>query len=88
MKQAVITYPDELPQEMHLSEDELVQQVTFLAAAKLFELGRITAGQGARLAGMERRSFLEKLADAGVAAIQLDQTELQAEISAARRLAG
>ena len=86
-KEAVIQYPDEFPGTMKLTDDEFVQELTFLAAAKLYELSRVTAGQGARLAGMSRFAFLSRLGTVGVAAINLRGEEIDAEIAAARELA-
>lgn len=88
VRQAKITYPDGFPQMLKMSEREFVAELTFLAAAKLFELGRLTSGKAARLAGMERVAFLYRLQQIGVPAINLRDEEVQAEVEAARELAG
>jgi predicted HTH domain antitoxin len=88
MKQAVIPYPAGLPQILKLSDSEFALELRFLAAAKLFELGRLSSGKAARLAGMERVTFLHELARIGVSAINLREEEVEAEIEAARDLAG
>jgi predicted HTH domain antitoxin len=88
MKQAVIRYPDGYPQMLKLSDREFAEELSFLAAAKLYELGRFTASQAARLAQMDRLSFLAQLSEAGVPAINLRDEEVDAEIEAARELAG
>lgn len=86
-KQAVIDYPEELPGAMKLTDTEFVEELRFLAAAKLFELGRVTAGQAARLAHLDRLTFLVSLGRIGVPAINLRGEEVDAEIEAARELA-
>ena len=88
MSQAVIPYPDGLAQVLRLSEQEFCAELVFMAAAKLYELGRLSSGQAARLAGMERVVFLARLSQIGVPAINLRDEEIDAELEAARELAG
>jgi len=87
MKQAVISYPAGLPQALKLSDREFAEEIRFLAAAKLYELGRLSAGKAAHLAEMDRLSFLHELGRIGVPAINLREEEVEAEIQAARDLA-
>jgi predicted HTH domain antitoxin len=86
-KQATVTYPEELPQTLAMSDAEFVQALSFLAAAKLYELGRLSAGKAASLAGMARLTFLRRLTEVNVPAINLRDEEVAAEIQAARELA-
>lgn len=88
MKHATISYPDELAETLRLGEEEMPQELAFLAAAKLYELGRLPAGQAADLARVDRLTFLRRLAEAGVPAINLRDDEVREEISAARHLSG
>lgn len=85
-KQAVISYPAGIPQILKLSDREFANELRFLAAAKLFELGRLTAGKAARLAEMDRLTFLYELGRIGVPAINLRDEEVDAEIEASRDL--
>ena len=85
-KQAMISYPAGIPQLLKLSDREFAEELRFLAAAKLFELGRLTAGKAARLAEMDRLTFLYELGRIGVPAINLRDEEVEAEIQAARDL--
>ena len=88
MSQAVVAYPEGLAEVLRLSQKEFRIELLFMAAAKLYELGRLTSGQAARLAGVDRVSFLSRLSQVGVAAINLRDEEIDAEIEAARELAG
>jgi len=88
MKETVLTYPDGLPQSLKLSDREFAEEVRFLAAAKLYELGRLSAGRAAQLADLDRLTFLARLAAIGVPAINLREEEVTAELDAARELAG
>jgi len=49
------------------------------AAVKLFELGKLSSGAAARLAGMPRTLFLASLANYGVDSFRLTEEELKAE---------
>jgi predicted HTH domain antitoxin len=86
MKEAVVTYPDGMAQMLKMSDAEFAQELRFLAAAKLYELGRLSSGKAAQLAGMKRVEFLHSLAQVGVPAINLRDEEIEAEVHAARRM--
>lgn len=84
---ATITYPKGFPQMLKMSEGEFVEELRFLAAAKMYELGRLTAGKAAQLANMKRLDFIYRLESIGVPVINLRDEEVDAEIEAARDLA-
>ncbi len=85
--QAILAYPEGFPQMLKMSDAAFVNELRFMAAAKLYELGRISSGQAAKLADLERVEFLYRLAQIGVPAINLRDEEIDAEIQAARELA-
>ncbi len=87
LKEATVTYPQGVPQLLKMSDAEFAGELTFLAAAKLYELGRLSSGKAAELAGMARVEFLQALAQIGVPAINLQAEEVEAEIRAAKELA-
>jgi predicted HTH domain antitoxin len=64
----------ELPLE--ISEDE----VRLLLAIKLYELGRLSLGQAAKLAGYSKRTFIELLGKHGVPVVSYLPEELQEEV--------
>lgn len=72
---------------LKMSEGEFVEELRFLAAAKMYELGRLTAGKAAQLTEMKRLDFLYRLGTIGVPAINLRDEEVDAEIQAAQDLA-
>ena len=88
IKQATITYPAEIPPMLKLSDQEFARELRFLGAAKLFELGRLSSGKAAQLAGMDRLAFLYELNRIGVPAVNLRDGEVEAEVQAAKDLAG
>lgn len=87
LKEATVPYPQGVPQLLKMSDDEFADELRFLAAVKLYELGRLSSGKAAELAGMTRVDFLESLARVGVPAINLRDEEVELEIIAARELA-
>jgi predicted HTH domain antitoxin len=87
-KTATIMYPEELAESLELSDEQVQRELGFMAAAKLYELCRVSAGQAAEIAGLSRLAFLRRLAVTGVPAINLDGSEAEAEVEAARDLAG
>lgn len=54
-------------------------------ASKLYELGKVSLGQAAELAGYSKSTFMELLADYGVALINHSPDELDQDISNAQR---
>ena len=51
--------------------DEMASELRLAASMKLYELGRLSAGAAATLAGIPKPLFLTKLADYGVDSFDL-----------------
>ncbi|MBI3166601.1 MAG: UPF0175 family protein [Chloroflexi bacterium] len=83
----MLAYPEGFPQMLKMSEGEFVEELRFLAAAKMYELGRLTAGKAAQLADMKRLDFIYRLGAIGVPVINLRDEEVEAEIKAAKEMA-
>ena len=64
-------------------ETELEGEVRLTSALKLFELGRISSGLAARLAGMARVEFLLLCGQYGVSVFQQTEEELLSDLDAA-----
>jgi predicted HTH domain antitoxin len=79
-----IEYGDDLLLGLGLSPSEFSAEAAFLLAAKLYELGRLTSGQAARLCGKERVDFLMSLPGIGVSVSNLRAEDADDEISFAR----
>jgi predicted HTH domain antitoxin len=56
------------------------EEVRVLVAVRLFELGRISRGKAAELAGLPLREFLDVLGDSGVPLLDYEPAELAAEL--------
>ncbi len=87
MKTLTITIPDELPASLDMSDEQFQQEARLLLAVKFYELGMVSAGVAAQLAGVDRVSFLTSLSRYGVPAINLQEEEVEHEIEEARKLA-
>ena len=59
------------------SSDEIGVILRMASAVKLYEMGKLSSGAAAHLAGVPRAVFLSKLADYGVDTFQLGEEELQ-----------
>ena len=62
---------------MQTSRTKFEQEARMAMAVKLFELGRLSSGLAAQLAGVDRLTFLLTLHEYGVAMIDLDDDELE-----------
>lgn len=80
MSSVTFLLPDELLQSLKVDSNGLATEVRMAAAAKLFELGRLSSGAAATLAGVPRTVFLAKLADYGVPTFKLSEDELSEEL--------
>jgi len=79
MSQITLDIPEESLLSLKLSESAAAAEIRLVAAVKLYELGRLSSGAAARLAGIPRVLFLGKLASYGVDTFRLGADELQRE---------
>ncbi|MGK7919902.1 MAG: UPF0175 family protein [Trichodesmium sp.] len=80
MYQLTINIPEETALALKLTPEELSQEMQLIAAIKLYELGRLSSGAAANLAGIPKVLFLTKLAYYGVDTFQLTKAELTEEL--------
>lgn len=85
MRQVVIEVPEEALMALHTSPMGVAEEVRRAAAFKLYELGRLSSGAAALLAGMSRTLFLSSLADYGVTAFNLAEEDLNRETRLGQR---
>src|SRR5262249_57102421 len=82
MKSLVVEYPEELLGLLKMTEEQFAAEVRFLAAAKLFELGKLSSGKAAAMAGLGRGEVLHKLGAYGFYALNLHDEQIAAELHA------
>jgi len=80
MSQITLDVPNETLLALKLSPEALGETMQLAAAIKLYELGKLSSGAAAALAGIPRTVFLSKLADYGVDTFRLSEEELQREV--------
>jgi predicted HTH domain antitoxin len=78
-----IPYPEELLLSLKENEAEFASQARLLLAVKLYELGKISTGMGARLAGMGRVEFMFSLKRFGLSPIGTEPNELAGDLARA-----
>lgn len=71
-----IPYPDSLPDALRTPRAEFERQAKLLLALRLFELGRVTSGQAAVMAGISRVDFLIEAGRNRIEAMMPDPSEL------------
>lgn len=79
MSAITIEIPDDTLLALKVSEAVVGETLRMAAAVKLFELGRLSSGAAARLAGVPRVVFLSRLADYGVDTFRLTEEDLDKE---------
>jgi predicted HTH domain antitoxin len=78
--QLTIEYGDEILLSSGLTRGEFAREATFLLAAKLYELGRLSSGQAAKLCGLGRVDFLLSLNRIGISMNNLRPEDIEAEV--------
>lgn len=75
-----IQVPEEVLISLKETPTSISQELTRLAAVKLFEMGKLSSGRAAQLAGMSRVAFLMTLGRYQVSPFQMTAEELEQDI--------
>ncbi len=76
-----IEYSDDILFTLGLNEQEFSDEAKTLLAAKLYELGKLSSGQAAHLAGKERVDFLLSLSRFKIPLSNLREDNLKDELA-------
>jgi predicted HTH domain antitoxin len=79
MSLITLEIPDEALLALKVSQVEAGPALLMAAATKLFELGKLSSGAAAKLAGIPRVLFLSRLADYRVDTFRLTEDDLRKE---------
>lgn len=75
-----IDYPEGLEAAVATTREELEAQIRLMAALKMFELGKLSSGKAAQLAGLSRVEFLLTCGRYRVSVFNYSPEELQTEL--------
>jgi predicted HTH domain antitoxin len=77
---SVATLPDNFELAVSLTREELAEQVRLMAALKMFELGKLSSGKAAELAGLSRVAFFDACGRYRVSLFNYGPGELEREL--------
>lgn len=75
-----IKYPPGLELAVHMTKEELEWHIRLMAALKMFELGKVSSGKAAELAGISRVEFLETCGRYGVSVFNVPPGKIEKEL--------
>lgn len=80
MSSVQLEIPEETLISLKTDADSFARDLKLLGAIKLFELGKLSSGRAAELAGISRVEFLMLLGRYGVSPFQMTEEELRQDI--------
>lgn len=80
VRQATIRYPEALLVGLKTTPERFEKEAALVLAAKLYEMRKISSGMAARIAGMDRLSFLFALQRYDVPVVDLTEEEFSEEV--------
>ena len=84
MAEMTVQYPDDLLVTSGRPRREVKQELKFQLAVRLFEVGQLSLGKAAELAGWNKVRFGDALGQMKLPVVNLDDEEIVAEMRALR----
>jgi predicted HTH domain antitoxin len=81
MSSISLKIPEEVLISLKETPESLSRKISILAAVKLFELGKLSSGRAAQLAGISRVEFLMALGRYQVSLFSLTSQELEQDVN-------
>ncbi|MCB0195404.1 MAG: UPF0175 family protein [Anaerolineae bacterium] len=82
MNKISITFPENFELAVQTTAEELEAQIRLMAALKMFELGKLSSGKAAELAGLSRAEFFEMCGRYKVSLYNYDTDDIETELKA------
>jgi len=79
MNQITVSYPESLAFSLKMQNSEFEREIKTASLVKFYELGKISSGFAAKILGISRIDFLDRLAAYGVS-VYADADELEADV--------
>ena len=79
MSEITVEVPERTRVALKIPAEKLGEELRIVLAVKFYEMGRLSSGAAAELAGVPRPVFLSRLAEYGVASFRLTGTQLDGE---------
>lgn len=80
MTQLTLQMPESVFATLQQAPDEFAQELRVAAAVKWYQLGRVSQGRAAEIAGLSRAAFIDALARYRVSPLQYTAEELAEEL--------
>jgi len=80
MAEISLSIPDQSVLALNTTPEQIGSELRLAAAMKLYEMGRLSSGAAAELAGIPRVAFLSKLADFGIPTFRMTREELEQDV--------
>ncbi len=84
MAEVTLEYPDDLLVASGKPRSEVERELKFQLAVRLFEVGQLSLGKAAELAGWNRVQFADELGRLKVPVVNLDEKQIQTELPGSR----
>jgi predicted HTH domain antitoxin len=81
MSTITVELPEQVQQALNRTSGEMGRDVRLYAALMLYQLGKLSSGMAAQMAGITRVEFLNLCGEYGISVFQYTPEELAAELT-------